>query len=88
MINFLRVQWLAIIAILLGTFGLASAYNVNRPETTLEVVRQICVDGDQGEQGLQGEPGEPGEPGICGPEGDEGPAGPQGEVGPRGATGA
>ena len=88
MANFLRVQWLAIIAIVLGAFGLAAAYGANNPQTTLEGVRQICEDGEQGNQGIQGEPGEQGESGICGPEGVAGSAGPQGETGPRGATGA
>ncbi len=88
MAEFLRVQWLAVIALVFGVFGLAAAYGANNPQTTLEVVRQTCVDGAQGETGIQGEPGEQGEPGICGPQGIEGPAGPQGETGPRGATGA
>ncbi|MEY2900443.1 MAG: hypothetical protein RL247_609 [Actinomycetota bacterium] len=99
MVGFFKRQWIAILALVLAAGALLLAVAPPSVERSIEVYREVCVDGapgeqgetgEQGEQGLTGEQGlqgETGPPGICGPEGASGASGPEGPPGPAGDVG-
>lgn len=84
MVTFFRRQWIAILALILASGALLLAVTGPSSETTIDVIREVCVEGEQGDPGPQGEQGEPG---VCGVEGAVGPAGPEGPPGPAGEQG-
>lgn len=84
MVTFFRRQWIAILALILASGALLPAVTGPSSETTIDVIGEVCVEGEQGDPGPQGEQGEPG---VCGVEGAVGPAGPEGPPGPAGEQG-
>lgn len=84
MVIFFRRQWIAILALILASGALLLAVTGPSSETTIDVIGEVCVEGEQGDPGPQGEQGEPG---VCGVEGAVGPAGPEGPPGPAGEQG-
>lgn len=84
MVTFFRRQWIAILALILASGALLLAVTGPSSETTIDVIGEVCVEGEQGDPGPQGEQGEPG---VCGVEGAVGPAGPEGPPGPAGEQG-
>lgn len=88
MVTFFKRQWIAILALLLAAGALLLAVAPPSLERSIEVYREVCVDGAPGEPGQPGEPGEQGEQGLPGEQGAEGEAGPAGVCGPEGASGA
>jgi Collagen triple helix repeat (20 copies) len=84
----LKSHLIAVLALLIavGSLGV-SIYQANSPITTVEAIRVLCEDGQDGVDGSQGQAGQDGAEGPQGETGQDGAEGPQGETGEQGEQG-